>query len=144
MKATRVAGVLLDAGADGEDVGVEDDVLGREAGLDGQQADGHAGRCASFRSTDLGLPCLVEGHDHHGRAVATGQAGLAQELLLALLEGDRVDDGPALGRAEAGLDDRPLRGIDHDGHPADVRLGGEESHETGHRRLGVEEAPRPC
>ncbi len=29
----RVAGVLLDAGADGEDVGVDDDVLGLEAGL---------------------------------------------------------------------------------------------------------------
>jgi hypothetical protein len=32
-----IAVVLVDAGGDGEDVGVEDDVFGREAGLLGEQ-----------------------------------------------------------------------------------------------------------
>jgi hypothetical protein len=33
MKSTRVVVVLLDAGGDGEDVGIEDDVFRREADL---------------------------------------------------------------------------------------------------------------
>ena len=41
----RVAVVLLDARADGEDVGVEDDVLGVEAGLLREQAYAPDGRC---------------------------------------------------------------------------------------------------
>ncbi len=43
---------------------------------------------ARRRSTDLGLAVLVEGHDHHRGPVAAGQAGLAQELRLSLLERD--------------------------------------------------------
>ncbi len=87
----------------------------------------------------LGLALLVEGHDHHGRAVAAGEAGLAQELGLALLERQGVDDGPALDALEARLDDRPLRGVDHDRHPADVRLRRDEVEEARHGRLGVEQ-----
>ena len=56
MKATRVAGVLLDAGADGEDVGVEDDVLGVEAGLLREQADRRGGRWRTRRSTVSACP----------------------------------------------------------------------------------------
>ena len=134
-----VAGVLLDAGADGEDVGVEDDVLGLEAGLLGEQPVGALGD-GELALDRVGLALLVEGHDDHRGAVATGESRLAQELGLALLERERVDDGPALGRAQAGLDDRPLRRVDHEGHPADVRLGGEEAHEARHGRLRVEHA----
>ena len=43
MYAIAVAGVLLDARADGEDVGVEDDVRRVEAGLLGQQLEGALG-----------------------------------------------------------------------------------------------------
>ena len=52
-----VAGVLLHAGADGEDVGVEDDVLGLEAGLVGQQPVGAGARWSSSRSTVSAWPC---------------------------------------------------------------------------------------
>ncbi len=96
----RVAGVLLDAGADGEDVGVDDDVLGLEAGLAREQADGTLGD-GQAPLDRLGLAVLVEGHDHHGGPVAAGQAGLAQELRLSLLERDGVDDGPYPGRPAA-------------------------------------------
>ena len=44
--------VLLDAGGDGEDVGVENDVLGREAGLLGQQL---VGAGADFDLARLGV-----------------------------------------------------------------------------------------
>ena len=87
----------------------------------------------------LCLPLLVEGHDHHGRAVPAGEPRLAQELRLALLERQGVDDGPALDALEARLDDRPLGGVDHHRHPADVRLRGDEVEVAGHGRLGVEQ-----
>ena len=57
----RELGMLLDPGADGEDVGVEDDVLGREAGALGEQ------RVRPRANLDLaidglGLALLVERH----------------------------------------------------------------------------------
>ena len=94
---------------------------------------------ARRRSTDSAWPVLVEGHDHDGRPVAARQASLPQELGLTFLERDRVDDGPALGGPQPGLDDRPLRGVDHEGHAADVRLGRQEAHEARHGRLRVEQ-----
>jgi hypothetical protein len=47
----------------------------------------------------VGLALLVEGHHHHGRAVAAHEPGLAQELRLAFLQRDRVDDALALDAA---------------------------------------------
>ena len=61
--------VLLDARRDGEDVGIEDDVLGREADLVDQDPVG------ALADLDLALPgvglaLLVERHDDDGGAVA--------------------------------------------------------------------------
>ena len=61
MNALREAVVLLDPGRDREDVRVEDDVLGREADLLGEQ------RVGALADRDLaldgvGLALLVEGH----------------------------------------------------------------------------------
>ena len=82
-----VAVMLLDAGGDGEDVGVEDDVLGREADLLGQDAVG------TFADGDLaldrvGLAALVERHNDDSRSVTPDDARLPDELVLALLERD--------------------------------------------------------
>ncbi len=86
----------------------------------------------------LGLALLVEGHDDDGRAVATAQARLAQELLLAFLERDRVHDALALELLQPGLDDRPLRAVDHDRDGRDVGLRGDPAQEAGHRGDAVE------
>ena len=86
----------------------------------------------------FGLALLVEGHDDDRRAVAPAEAGLAEELGLALLERDRVDDALALELLQPGLDDRPLRAVDHDRDRRDVRLGGDPAQESGHRRDAVE------
>ena len=129
--------VLGDAGGDCEDVGIEDDVLGRQADLFGQQAVGAlADRELALRRFRLAL--LVEGHDHHGGAVAPDQAGLLQELGLALLEADGVHHRLALDAAQAGLDDGPLGGVDHHRDSADLRLASQEVEEAGHGRLGVQ------
>ena len=68
-----VAVVLLDAGRDGEDVRVEDDVLGRKAGLFGQKLVGaRADRDLALER--VGLALLVERHHHDRRAIARAPA----------------------------------------------------------------------
>jgi len=48
---------------------------------------------------------------------------LLDEVLLALLERDRVDDALALAALEAGLDDVELGGVDHERQLVRVRDG---------------------
>ena len=132
-----VAVVLLDAGGDGEDVRVEDDVARRHAGLLDQQPVG-ALADRDLALDRVGLALLVEGHHDHRGAEAARLAGAVQELLLALLEADRVHDRLALHAAQAGLDHRPLGAVDHDRHARDLGLGRDHVEERGHGGLGVE------
>ena len=74
-----VVGVLLDAGGDGEDVRVEDDVVGREAGPIGQEPV-RAPADVDLALDRVGLALLVEGHDDDRGAVPAGEPRLAQEL----------------------------------------------------------------
>ena len=129
-----IAVVLLDAGRDGEDVRVEDDVLGRKVGLFGQKLVG-ARADRDFALERVGLALFVERHHHHRRAIGAHQPGLAQELLLAFLHRDRVDDRLALDAFEPGLDHREFRRIDHHRHARDIGLGGDEVEELDHHRL---------
>ena len=131
--------MLLDAGRDREDVGVEDDVLGRQVRLpDEKLVRALADRAAPLEGVRLAV--LVERHDDHRRPVAAGAAGLIEELLRAVLEADRVDDPLALHALEPGLDYLPARRVDHHRHPRDVRLGPDQVEETDHACLGVEQA----
>ncbi len=134
-----IAVVLLDAGRDGEDVGVEDDVLGREVGLFGQKLVG-ARADRDFPLERVGLALFVERHHHDRRAISAHQTSLAQKFLLAFLHRDRVDDRLALDAFEPGFDHRELRRIDHHRHARDVGLGGDEVEELDHHRLRVDEA----
>ena len=106
--------VLLDAGGHGEDIGIKHDVLGREGGLLREDL---VGARADFRAAleVVRLAFFIEGHDDGGRAVTPDEAGLPEEFLFADLEADGIDHALALHAAEAGLEDGPLRAIDHDG-----------------------------
>ena len=131
--------MLLDAGRDREDVGIEDDVLGREVRLLGEKLVGaRADRDLALER--VGLALFVERHHDDRRAIGAHEPRLAQELLLALLHGDRVDDRLALNAFEPGLDHREFRGIDHHRHARDVGLGGDEVEELDHRGLRVDQA----
>ena len=90
------------------------------------------------RSTDVGLALLVEGHHDDRRAVAPAEAGLPEELVLALLERDRVHDALALELLQAGFDHGPLRAVDHDRDGGDVRLRRDPAQEAAHRGDAVE------
>ena len=133
-----IGAVLLHARRDREDVGIEDDVLGQETRVPHEQpVRALADRDAPFDGVRLAV--LVEGHDHHRRAVTMGAAGLLEKLPGAVLEADRVDDPLALHALEPRLDHLPARGVDHHRHPRDVRLRGDQVEEAHHARLGVEQ-----
>ncbi len=130
--------VLLDARRDREHVRVEDDVLGPEADL----ADEQVVRPAADRHAPLDLrrlPLLVERHHDHAGAVVADAARVAQELLLPLLERDRVDDPLALDRLQAGLEHGPLRAVDHHRQARHLGLGGDHVQERAHRLLALEQ-----
>ncbi len=131
--------VLFDAGGDGEDVRVEDDVFGREAHLVDQDV---VAALADFAlaCSGIGLAGFVEGHHHHRGAVALAQVGVVLELLDTFLHGDGVDDALALDALEARLDHFPLGGVDHDRHAGDVRLAGDQVEEGDHGRLRIQHA----
>ena len=133
----RVVVVLLHAGGDGEDVRIEDDVFGREADLVDQDAVG-ALADADLVLVGRGLALLVERHHDDRRAVLEDRAGVLAEPLFAFLQRDRVDDALALQALEPGLDDLPLRGVDHEGHLGDLGLAAEQLQEAGHRRDAVD------
>ena len=104
----RIVVMLLDAGGDGKDVRIEDDVLGREADLLGQEIVG-AFADVEFALADLGLALFVEGHHHHGGAVASHFARVIEERPLAFLQADGIDHRLALHAFQPGLDHRPFR-----------------------------------
>ncbi len=139
QKRLREFVVLFDAGGDGEDVGIEDDVLRGKANLLGEDAVG-APAYLDFALDGFGLTLLVEGHHHHRGAVAAHEPGILAERFFALLQADRVDDALALHALEPRLDYRPLRAVDHDRHASDLRLGGDEMEKRRHRLLGIEQA----
>ena len=91
--------VLVDAGGDREHVRVEHDVVRVEPETLGQEGVG-ALADGDLALDGVRLPLLVEGHDDDGRAVASGEARLGEERLLALLQADRVDDALALQALE--------------------------------------------
>ncbi len=125
-------------GADGEDVGVEDDVLRREAGALGEQRVGPRANL-DLAIDGLGLALLVERHHERGGPEAAHAARLIEERLLALLEAERVGDALPLNALEPRLEDGEARAVDHDRQHGHFRLGRYEVEEPRHRGLGVEE-----
>ena len=65
---------------------------------------------------------------------------MADEILLAFLERDRIDNPLALQALEARLDDLPFGGIHHDRHPCDVRLALQQVEEPRHHFLAIDQA----
>jgi hypothetical protein len=135
----RIVIVLLDAGGDGEDVGIEDDVLGWEADFLRKNIVG-AGADFDAAREGIGLALFVEGHDDGGGAVAADELGSVLEKLFAFLEADGIDDGLAGDAAESGFDHAPLGAVDHDGDPGDFEFRRDEVEKAGHGFLAVEHA----
>jgi hypothetical protein len=130
--------MLLDARRHREHIRIEDDVLGREADPDEQLIRPLAN--LDFALFRIGLADLVERHDDYRGAVRHAFARMAEELFLAFLHADRVDDRLARNALEPGLDHVPLGRVDHHRNPRDVGLGLDQFEERGHRLVCVEQA----
>ena len=131
--------VGFDPGADGEDIGIEDDVVGVEVEFVPQQFIA----ALAYRSAPLQrirLPLLVEGHDHDRRAITLAQGCLFQEFLRPGLQADGIDYRFARYALQSGLDHCPLGGVHHDRYASDVGLRGHQVQEPHHGLLGLEHA----
>ncbi len=93
-----------------------------------------------FALERIGLTAFVERHDDDGRAVLPAASRLLDELRLAFLQADRVDDRFALNAAQACFDDVPLARVDHHRHARDVGFGCNQVQEAGHQRRTIEHA----
>ena len=136
-KVERIALMLVDSGRDREDIGVEDDVLGREAVGSEQLVRPLAN--LDLALAGVGLAGLVERHHHHRRAVSANFPRGIEERPLAFLHADRIDDRLARCAFQPGLDDRPFRAVDHQRDARDVGFGGDPLDVGGHRQLAVEQ-----
>ena len=87
-----------------------------------------------------GLSFLVEAHHDNGGTIAHHVASMAQEHLLAFLEGYGVDDAFALHTFQSGGDDIPFGGINHNRYARDVGFACHEVEERGHLLAGVEQS----
>src|SRR5262245_33817856 len=105
--------MLLDPGCNGQDVGVEDEVVWIEPHPFGEQ---FVGPLADLHLALDGvrLTMFVESHDHHTGAIALDATGFVEEVLLSLFEADGVDDAFTLDALQPRLEYRPLGAIDHD------------------------------
>src|SRR3546814_4366272 len=96
--------MLIDAGGDGEYIGIEDDGLGRKAVGDEQLVGSLANLDLAFLR--VGLADLVERHHDDGGAIVAAFSGVVEELRFAFLHADRIDDRLARHAFEARLDHR--------------------------------------
>src|SRR3546814_7682124 len=127
----RITAMLIDAGGDGEDIGIEDGALGRKAVGDEQLVGSLANLDLAFLR--VGLADLVERHHDDGGAIVAAFSGVVEELRFAFLHADRIDDRLARHAFEARLDHAPFRAVYHEGHAGDVGLGGDPLQEGDHR-----------
>ena len=136
-KVLRVVIVLFNTGSNREDVRVEDDVFRREAHLFGQNF-----VCAAtnlnFARAGIGLAHFIEGHHHHGGTITAHHLRVVDKGINAFFHRDGVNNAFTLNTLQPFLDDFPLRGVNHDWHPGNVRLTGYQVEEAHHRRFGVE------
>ncbi len=136
-KVECVSVVPLDAGRHGEDVRVENDVDGVESDrIDENTVCAAANSNATLER--VGLTLFVERHNDHGGTHRLDKARMFDKRRFALFEADGVDYTFALQAFKSGLDDVPLRRIEHERHARDVGVGRKEVDEMTHLRLGVE------
>ena len=129
--------VRFNAGGDGENVGVENDVFGREisAAFRFRAGEQVVGALADFgfARKGVGLTDFVKGHDDDCRPIAARQARVLQEFFFAFFQRDGIDHAFTLNAAQARFDHVPARRVNHDGHAGNVRLGGDELQKARHR-----------
>src|SRR6266436_2230460 len=88
----RVIAMLIQAGRDGQNVGIKDDIIGRNIRVFGKEI---VSPCADvgFSLKRVGLAALIKSHHDDGCAVAPNQSRLPEKFLFTVLQTDGIDDG---------------------------------------------------
>ena len=113
--------MFFNAGGNGKNIRIENNVFRREAHFLPEQIVGAlADFCFARESVSLTL--FIKRHHDSRRAIALAQRRLPQELSLAFLHADRVDDGLALHALQPCLYHVPFGRIDHHRHTRNIRF----------------------
>ena len=138
-KINGVVVVFFNARADGQNVGVKNNILWFEPHLIDQNP---VGAFADLNSTFvvIGLALLIKGHHHHRRAVAFHFLGRFYKFFFAFFQRNRVHDALALHAFQTRFDDLPFRGVNHKRHAGNVWLGHEQITEPIHGHHAVNHA----
>ena len=95
---------------------------------------------ADFVLVGRGLALLVEGHDHGGRAILQHRGAFSRNFSSPSFSEIEFTMPLPLKALQPGLDDLPLRGVDHERNLGDFRLAGQQLQEARHRRDAVDHA----
>ena len=127
----RIVRVFRKPRADGEDVGVENDVLSGETEFFRKE---RVRPAADFHPPGdrIRLSLFVAGQHQKRRAVRADKGSLLQKGLLPLLQGKGVDHALPLHAFEARFDDLPAGGVDHEGDFGYIRFGNGETEKVRH------------
>ncbi|MOA17810.1 hypothetical protein D3C78_1380790 [compost metagenome] len=106
-KILRIIVVLFNAGRDGENIRIENNVFGWEADLFGQNLVG-ASANLNFALAGIRLTDLVKGHHHDGRAITAHKFGVVDKRLNPLFHRDGVNDAFTLNALQPFFDDVPF------------------------------------
>ncbi|GBE45343.1 hypothetical protein BMS3Bbin11_00429 [bacterium BMS3Bbin11] len=123
--------MFLDAGGNGKDVRVKDDVFSREGDFLCQQFIG-TGADFYFARVGISLTVFVKGHDDDSCTVLTAKSCLFEKGFFAFLHRDGVNDTLALYTFKASFNNVPFRRIDHNRNFAYVRFGANQVEELNH------------
>lgn len=123
-----VGGVLLHTSTDGENVGIENDVLRREADLLSQDL---VRSLADFELSGgrHGLSFFVEGHDDNSSAIAENNVGLLDKVFFTFLQADTVDDALSLYFLQTSLNYGKVRRVEHKRYTRHLRVRRQKSDE---------------
>ncbi len=99
--------MFFDAGCNGENIWIENDIRGIESHFLGQDFKGTFAN-VDFAFNGIRLTAFVKCHDDDGGAVCASKSRQFNELFLALFQADRVHNRLALHATKPCFDDGPL------------------------------------
>ena len=120
-----------------KNIGIENDVFGREPNADQQVIS----TLADFDLALFGvrLPSLVERHHHDSSAIGHAQPRVMQKGFFAFFHRNRIHDGLARNAFQPRLNDAPFGTVDHQRHARNIWLGSDPFDECRHRLMRVEQ-----
>ena len=113
--------MFFQAGGNGKNVGIENDILRIEAKLFGQDFIRPV-RNLHFAFLGIGLSFFIKSHHDHRGAKAFTDDGLLDEFFFSFFHGNGIDDTFSLHTFQTGFNDTEFGRIDHDRNLRNIGL----------------------